>query len=166
MGHGLTPQQTASENGPKLPLHDAASLRTTLEIDTKVNILRARMNDFERFENLALPEFRREIPQFQHLMLLIGQSCIDISCTLLMDYTGAVPRSYVHIMGSCARHRLLPDRLVGRLCRQLILISNGYDRLDESEIEATHRDVAESGKVFRRFSEHVQGRLDSQRLQA
>ena len=139
---------------------EIAALRTHLPLDSKVNLMQKRLESLNGFERLSYQDFEDSLPGLGRLLPLLAQSSVDICCTLLLDSTGAVPRSYYHLIESCERKGILPTGLVRRLCRQLVLINAGFD-LDRAELRQMHRGMPETSRVFRQFLEHVKGTVEA-----
>jgi len=139
---------------------ETAALRTHLPLDAKLSLMQKRLQSLGSFEHLSFLDFENSLPGLGRLLPLLAQSSVDICCTLLLDKTGAIPRSYYHLIESCEKRGILPTGLVRRLCRQLVLINSGFE-IERSDLMEMHRGMPETTSVFRQFLEHVKGSLEA-----
>jgi hypothetical protein len=156
-GQEKHPLSSASVSTPRT---ETAALRTHLPLDVKLNLMQKRLQSLGSFERLSLEEFTDSVPGLERLLPLLAQSSVDICYTLLLDRTGAVPRSYYDLIDCCEKKRILPTGLVRRLCRQLVLIDTGF-QIERTELAQMHRGMRETGRVFRQFLEHVKGSVEA-----
>lgn len=130
---------------------ESCSGRAKALVVEKITLLEARLKSIDDFINLSVTEFIERLPGFERLMPLLAQSITDVCHTLVRHHADSAPRSLVDIVSACEKYGLFPAPFVRSLAQQLVVIDNGYERIDANDLLQIQKDLPETTRVFREF---------------
>ena len=138
------------ESGKPIPSKEKL-FTTDRVLRDKIDLMAARLKCLNPFDCLSPDEFLEQIPGFSRLMPLLAQSVIDIGDSLLRRYTTELPHSYYDIIDSCEQRGILPASLVEPLARQLVLIEQGFEKVEVNTMKEMHRALPRITRTFEEF---------------
>lgn len=117
----------------------------------KIALMEKRLRAMDLFANLSVTEFINRLPGFERLMAFLGQSVTDVCHALVCRYADASPKSLIDIISMCGKYGIFPESFVRSLAHQMLIIDNGYERIDAMELLQIHKDLPETNNLFHEF---------------